>query len=153
MKKASDEDNLVRVCVWVDKDLRNEFASVVRNKHGGYRGGTQKEMDIALRRHVLASKVNSRYRNDYMEKLLNLAAEFEELKGYPKLPKNMMRFAIKTTIGKDKRTVQKYLTAVLTRSKRLGGTWAVEWDVSPFVKEVYKCNRDGINPKHIVGVA
>ena len=102
MKKVSDKDNLARMCVWVDKDLRDEFSSVVRNKHGGDRGGTQKEMDIALRRHILMSKGNSRYRNDYMEKLLNLAAEFEVLKGYPKLSKKMMRFAIKTTIGKDK---------------------------------------------------
>lgn len=152
MKKEAGKVNLVRMCVWIDKDIRDEFTLVVRDKHGGKRGGTGKEVEIALRRHVLASKRNSRYRNDYMEKLLNLVVEFEEMPKYPKLPRNAISFAIKTTIGKDKRTVQKYLKAVLARSVSYTSRWVIEWDVSPFVKEVYKCSRDGINPKHIVGV-
>ena len=153
VKKEAVKVNLVRMCVWIDKDVRDEFTLVVRDKHGGERGGTGKEVETALRRHMLSARDTARSRNNYMEKLLNLVTEFEEMKGYPKLSKNMISFAIKLTIGKDQRTVQKYLKMVLARSKCLGGMWVVTWDVSPLVKEVYKCQRDGINPKYIRGGA
>ena len=148
--KNADKEQVVRMCVWIDADLRAGFARAVRKKHGGDRGGTGKEVSIALELYLKRSQSGPHYRKTNMNKLMDLAMELEDAKGYPDMYPRLLRSVVRVAVGKDGRTIQKYTKIVQAKSIRTRERGTVSLDVSPFVKEVYRCNHDGIDPGHIM---
>ena len=153
MAKTTGKKQIVRMCIWVDADLRAEFARAVREKHGGDRGGTGKEASIALKAYLRRSRGASCYRKNNMNKLIDLAMELEATKGYPNMYPRLLNVVVRATVGRDKRTVQKYAKIVQANSIPTRYHMTINWDVSPFVKEAYRCNREEVDPRHIMAKA
>ena len=150
MEKTVSKKKIVRMCIWVDADIRERFSKEVRRRHGGERGGTGMEAERALRIYLKDAEGARHFCKSNMNKLLDLVMDLDGMKGYPRLSLRVIRWVIQTAVGKDERTIKKYLKAVRARSKIYGGAWAIEWDVSQFVDEVYWCNRSGADPKYII---
>ena len=152
-QKTNAGKPMLRLCAWVDADLKAEFIRMVRNKHGGERGGTGMEMTNAVRAYLKSSRDSMRVRKDRLSKLVNLAADLEDVPGYPDMHTRLIRSVVTRAVGKDERTVKKYVRIVQANSTHIQGNGMASWNVSSFVKEVFRCNREGLNPRHIVGRA
>ena len=153
MKKSRTTDGkkpLVRICAWVEPEIKEEFVRMVRIKYGGMRGGTRIEVANALVMYMRRSQGVSRFRKNGLDKLMELAMELETGKGYPNIRTRLLRLIVSGVAGKDRRTIQKYVNIIQSRSDPTPEHGTINWDVSPFVEEVYRCNRESIDPKHIM---
>ena len=137
-----------RLDVMINAHVRNTFMKFVQSKHGD----ESLELEKAICRHI-GPYMQTRFKATTMIKLKNVSGGLREHPGYPLVRIKDISDIMSQYIGKDYRTIRKYVNVVRRNSDMRKVAGIPILDVSKFVGMVDAHDAAGEPPTDLMGVA